>query len=758
MKRVELVVRILMVLWVVLITENVRAQTLVVSGTVKDRQTTEPLIGSNIFIKGTTVGTMADPNGYFSLEVPKEFEGRYLSASYLGYTLDSVLITAARKAYHFNLMNDGTSFKEVVISGTMKEVSKTESPIPVEVYTPAFFKKNPTANIFEALTMVNGVQPQLNCSVCNTGDIHINGMEGPYTMILIDGMPIVSSLSTVYGLSGIPHSMVKRIEISKGPASTLYGSEAVGGLINIITKDLVSAPLLKVDVSGTTWNEYNLDISAKFKMNKVSSLLGVNGFWFNKAYDRNSDGFTDVPLQRRGSVFSKWNFGRKDDKYTSVAVRYVFENRWGGQTNWAPIWRGTDSIYGESIITNRMELIGHYDLPFRNQNFRLQYSYNFHHQDSYYGKVKYLAQQHTAFAQLLYDKKIGRHDLLFGVPFRFISYDDNSPATETSEQSTTRNKPAYTYLPGVFAQDEWQIHKTFTALMGMRYDYNNEHGHIFTPRLSFKYSPQSLHTIRLTGGNGYRVVNLFTEDHAALTGARKVIITERLRPEQSWNVNLNYVFQVNHKKGFIAFDISGFYTYFTNKITADFDSDPNKIIYDNLKGYAISRGVSFNTDLAFTNGLKIILGGTFMDVYQVENDSLGRKVRTKQLFAPNFSGTYAVSYTINKIGLSIDWTGLVKGPMRLPILPNDFRPEYSPWFCLMNIQLTQKIRSKVEIYGGVKNMLNFVPSNPIMRANDPFDKDVNNPVTNPNGYTFDPSYNYAPVQGAKVFFGLRYNL
>ena len=108
--------------------------------------------------------------------------------------------------------------------------------------------------------MVNGVQPQLNCNVCNTGDIHINGMEGPYTMLLIDGMPIVSSLSTVYGLSGIPNSMVKRIEVVKGPASTLYGSEAVGGLINIITKDASLSPRLKVDLSATSVQEYNADL------------------------------------------------------------------------------------------------------------------------------------------------------------------------------------------------------------------------------------------------------------------------------------------------------------------------------------------------------------------------------------------------------------------------------------------------------------------------------------------------------------------
>src|SRR5690606_51456 len=112
-----------------------------------------------------------------------------------------------------------STLNAVVITGTQQEMTKMESPIPVEVYHPSFFRKNPTPGIFEALNMVNGVQPQLNCNVCNTGDIHINGMEGPYTMVLIDGMPIVSSLATVYGLSGIPNSMVKRVEIVKGPAS-----------------------------------------------------------------------------------------------------------------------------------------------------------------------------------------------------------------------------------------------------------------------------------------------------------------------------------------------------------------------------------------------------------------------------------------------------------------------------------------------------------------------------------------------------------
>ena len=105
---------------------------------------------------------------------------------------------------------------EVVVTGNLKEMRKSESIIAVELYSPKFFERNPTPSLFEAMSSVNGVRPQLQCSVCNTGDIHINGMEGPYTMVLIDNMPIVSGLSTVYGLSGIPNSIVERIEIVKG--------------------------------------------------------------------------------------------------------------------------------------------------------------------------------------------------------------------------------------------------------------------------------------------------------------------------------------------------------------------------------------------------------------------------------------------------------------------------------------------------------------------------------------------------------------
>ena len=129
-----------------------------------------------------------------------------------------------------------------------------------------FFKANPTPSIFESLQTINGVRPQINCNICNTGDIHINGLEGPYTMVFDRwDADCEWSLRPFYGLTGIPQSLIDRIEVVKGPASTLYGSEAVGGLINIITKRAELAPIVSVDAFGTSWGELNLDLGLKNK-------------------------------------------------------------------------------------------------------------------------------------------------------------------------------------------------------------------------------------------------------------------------------------------------------------------------------------------------------------------------------------------------------------------------------------------------------------------------------------------------------------
>ncbi|GAB2779360.1 TonB-dependent receptor [Rhabdobacter roseus] len=716
---------------------------------------------ATVALKGTSYGTTSDSLGTFRLRaIPP---GTYrLVVSMMGYSSYQKSVTLGASAsveIQAELQELAGSLEEVVVTGTMKEVSKLESAVPVDIVTQKFLYKNTVPSIFEGLSYVNGIRPQINCNVCNTGDIHINGLEGPYTMVLLDGMPIVSGLSTVYGLIGIPNSLIERVEIVKGPASTLYGSEAVGGLINIITKSTTKAPTFSADAFSSNWRDFNADLGFKFMLgSKVSSLTGINYFNYQNPIDRNGDGFTDLTLQHRISVFNKWSVQRPYNRQASLALRYFYEDRWGGQVHWTPADRGGDEVYGESIYTERFEAIGTYQLPMK-EKVTLQYSLNTHRQNSFYGDLPFEADQRIAFGQLLWDKQVGKHSLLAGIPLRYTYYNDNTPAT-TSALDT--DEPSRIFLPGLFVQDEITRgpHK---VLLGMRYDYNSRHGSIYTPRLAYKVALNTTDALRLNVGRGYRVVNLFTEDHAALTGAREVVIREALRPEQSWNANLNFVKKIVLPNAFVGLDASVFYTRFSNRILPDYDTNPNQIIYDNLRGYAESKGISLNLDVNLYAPLKLVAGVTLMDNVQVDE---GQRIRP--ILTERFMGTWAITYEFRKAGMVLDYTGNVYGPMRLPLLSEDDpRAEYSPVWSLQNIQLTKNLGTRWELYGGVKNLLNFrPPANSIARAFDPFDKKVlfdtegNVLATpdNPSRLTFDPSYVYAPNQGIRGFLGVRYTL
>lgn len=716
-------------------------------------------------VKGLNKGAITNEIGQFSIKNLPLGELVLLIQTVSGQK-DTVKITLTSEKsvskININMVYEPQLLDEVVISGTLKAVAKLESAVPVEVYNTCFFQSNPSPSIFESIQNINGVRPQLNCNICNTGDIHINGLEGPYTMVLIDGMPVVSGLSTVYGLSGIPQSLVERIEIVKGPASTLYGSEAVGGLINIITKNPSKAPIVSFDHFSTTWAELNTDVGMKYKLTpKVDGLLGVNYFNYQLPFDKNGDGFTDLTLSNRISIFNKLSFNRKSKKVFNIAARYVHEDRWGGEMNWTPDFRGGDSIYGESIYTSRWETFGTYQLP-TSENIFFQFSANGHEQNSFYGTTPFFAKQTILFGQFLWNKEIGRSDWLVGASNRYTYYDDNTSATGSSE-SGSPNVPAHTHIPGIFVQNDFKLNEKNRILIGLRADYNSIHGIILSPRLNYKVmSTNRKNILRASIGNGYRVANVFTEDHAALTGARKVVFKNELRPERSYNANLNFVKQVKTKKNhFLTFDGTVFYTYFTNKILPDYESDPNIIFYDNLTGYAESAGFSLNLDFQLGRKLTINAGTTVMSVVTVDNGN-----RNIQLLTERASGTWRVQYTLPKYAIVLDYTGNIYGPMKLPLLGVlDNRDQFSSTYSIQNFQITKKFKKNWEIYGGVKNMLNFrPPRNSIARAHDPFDKNVVFNATgevvptaeNPNALTFDPTYVYASNQGIRGFLGFRF--
>lgn len=725
------------------------------TGVITDGQ--QPIAGATIYLPNENRGTLSTFDGSFSIAVSND-NPSLVVVSYVGYLPKKIWVETPNDAIGVVQLEVDTSLDEVIISGNLKPVNRLESTIPVEVYSPEFLNQNPSPSLFEGIQFINGVRPQINCSVCNTGDIHINGLEGPYTFVLIDGMPIVSSLASVYGLNGIPTGMIEKIEIIKGPAGTLYGSQAVGGLINVITKLPENSPAFFSDIYGTSWQEWNTDLGFSGKISdKLNYLVGTNAFFYNNPIDNNADGFTDVTLQNRVSLFTRMNWTKQGTTNGSVALRYVYEDRWGGEMNWTPAERGGNRVYGESIYTSRFELLGK---QFLSEDWELQYSYTNHNQNSFYGETPFEASEEIGFLQAIWREGNEKHQWMGGFSTRYTFYDDNTPATGQLNGSDIQ------WIPGLFLEDEITLFDTHKLLIGWRLDHHEAHGFINTPRLGYKIniSPQQL--IRLNFGTGFRVVNIFTEDHAALTGARDLIIEENLAPERSVNLTLNYYTKMYRPSGWIlGVDLSLWHTFFSNQIIPDFDSNPNEIRFQNLDGNAISQGASLNIEGTYGK-MRGQFGLSYLDVYAKTNGE-----KTRPVFTEKWSATWSLSFPLWEEKTRLDYTGNLYGPMRLPLLNRwDPRREFSPVWSIQNIKVSYRENNQWTFFAGVKNLLNWTPAknNPflIAGADNPFDRGltydntgtIERTPTNPYGLSFDPTYIYASNQGIRFFIGLNLTL
>ncbi len=378
----------------------------------------EPFPGATVQLTDSKIGTISNASGEFVL---KDIAGGTYTIEIrsVGFKLIKQEITVPiSENLSFDLEESTLTMDEVVVTGTMQPTFVSQSPVKVEVITSKHLNTYiPAAatSVVEGISLVNGVQEVVACGVCFTNSISINGLPGPYTAVLMDGSPIYGNLASVYGLNGIPSMIIDRFEVIKGPSSTLYGSEAVAGVINIITKDPSTQPLFSADVMGTSHYESFGNFSVAPSIGKTKGFIGLNYAYINDFDDRNNDGFGDNINLDRISLFSKWNIYRPLGKRFSVSGKYYYEDRRNGveeflsDRNYRKL-RGNGEIYGESIYTHRFEVFGTYEFPI-SERIRLDYSLSTHEQDSYYGSDYYRASQDIAFGNFIWDKTINKHQI-----------------------------------------------------------------------------------------------------------------------------------------------------------------------------------------------------------------------------------------------------------------------------------------------------------------------------------------------------------
>ena len=730
-----------------------------VEGTVSSDGAPVPL--ATVRVLGTAQGVAANADGLYRLDLAAG--NSRLAFSAIGYeTVERDVTVSPNETVRLDIELPSATLgnEAIVVTGTMREVAVRDSPVRVEVVPARFLETSPTASVAEAVQRVNGLTQQVDCGVCYTSSIRINGVEGPNTAFLIDGMPVMSSLAAVYGFDSISPVLVRQMEVVKGPMSTLYGSEALGGVVNILTKDPATAPTLSLNAFRTHDGETLAEAAGVPFRGRLNGLVSGTLFHFGGFDDHNGDGFSDHVNATRLSLFGKATAtDRRGFERASLIARGYYENRFNGIeafVNDPDRFRGSSDVYGESIRTRRAELLGRWR---PSGSVEVQGAASLHNQDSYYGDAAYDAIQNTAFIQSLWtpvltETRWEQHDLLIGAALRAQRYDDNSGATGLFDESGTLldNQPDDRLVPGVFVQDDWTASDKIRLLGGFRLDLQPDYGLVPSPRAAMKWQPSDYTTFRLNTGTGFRLVNLFTEDHQAYSGGRATVILEDLRPERSVSLSTSAQQHVM-ALGVITLDLDAFWTRFSNKIEPDY-STPGEIRYSNLDGNATTRGLSAQVQ-GYTSGLSYTVGATLLDVF-VEEDGVRRDLE----YSPDYQATATLTWEGPR-GVTMDYSVRLTGPVALPAYDLETQAAYeaatgvplrsqSPTFAVHSVQFSRMFvlgnGRRLQAYAAVENAGDYRQSSPIIG----FYEGV--PGFGPS---FDTTYAYGPITGRHVGIGAR---
>lgn len=562
-----------------------------ITGHVVDARTGEHLAYATVTVEGTTLGLSTDATGhYFLKNLPT---GSFtLVASSVGYgTARRQVETEAGKTLevNFSLEEEALSVDEVVVSASRTERNKRYSPTIVSVVGEKLFDATASCNLAESMNFQSGLRVENNCSNCGTVQLRINGLEGQYSQILLDSRPIFSTLATVYGLEQLPASMIERVEVIRGGGSALFGANAIGGVVNIITRE---PQRNTVSLSGTTsiLEGGSLDLGASLNGAFVSDDYRAGVYLFGMvrerdAYDRNGDGFSDIP--KLNSETAGFRAYYKPSAYTRLTAEYhhIHEFRRGGNAFDQPPHNADIAEQLDHQIDGG-GLKFDYFSPDNRHRLGLYLSAQNIDRNSYYGAGRNpdaygATSDRTLVAGAQYTYSFER--LWFSPAELTAGVEYNGNALHDRYVGLGRDLRQTTHSTGLFFQNEWRSDR-FSLLVGGRLDKHNlMRNVVFSPRVNLRYTPREEVGLRLSYSSGYRAPQAYNEDLHIDALDNKVSLIELapgLRPEYSHSVSGSV--DLYHSFGRVQTNllVEGFWTLLDDVFTLE-------KIGENAQGYII---------------------------------------------------------------------------------------------------------------------------------------------------------------------------
>jgi outer membrane receptor for ferrienterochelin and colicins len=661
----------------------------------------------NITIDGTTIGTVTDATGHFQItNIP---EGTYtIRASGVGYKTATETFTAVAnttKEIKFVIEEDVHNLEEVVVSADRNQTNRKEAPVVVTTVSPKIFEITQSANLAEGISFTPGLRTETNCQNCGFTQLRMNGMEGPYTQILMNSRPVFSGLAGVYGLELIPSNMIERLEIVRGGGSSLFGGNAIAGTVNIITKETFYNAL-EVDnrfgvigLGNENGGSPALDNQLSLNASVVSDDKRTGGYVYTMlrnrdAYDANDDDFSEL-VQMKNTTFGFNVFHKPGAKSKITLDGYrIDEFRRGGNR--------LDYLPHEADIAEQLQHL----ITGGNLSYEL-YTNNNHdklmvyaaaqqvNRSSYYG-AEQDPDAYGSTANL--SSSVGAQYVINSSRFLFPAsstvigidnsndYLDDTKLGANGDANTTLTNQ-YVNTLGTFIQQDWKSDK-FNIGLGLRYDYylvrdledaEGSQGDIsngvFVPRVNLLYKITPDIRFRAGYAAGYRAPQVFNEDlHIELVNATRVrtVNSEDLKQETShaFTASLNTDFLLGNSPSY--FLVEGFYTILNDAFADEF-FDPNEdgnFVYQrvNAEDGAFVTGANVEFKSFITRDLETQLGFTLQNSAFESEQGWGEEessVSKDFLRTPDQYGYAMFLWKPSKhfnTSLSLNYTGSMKVP------------------------------------------------------------------------------------------------